>query len=437
MKKDVVEQEKYLVPNFSVKDLLSTIPAHCFKRSIARSFSYVFWDLFVLGALWKTTSIADTYIDPSVIALPHPLLYPAARFALWAFYSFWAGLWGTGIWILAHECGHGAFSESKKLNTVVGWVLHSSLGVPYQAWRISHSKHHAATGHAALDQVYVPRTRSELGLPPHNPEREGGDLFGTHVVDEARQEFWEAVGITPLGTIFGMAKYLLIGWPAYLLFNSAGQHKYPSGTNHYNPSSAIFGPEHFSQIVWSDIGSALWLAAISAGIQEWGFMTVFRVYLVPYLWVNHWIIMITFLQHTDPWLPHYRAGAYTFPRGALSTVDRSLLGDFGGIMAWIGAHSTHGISETHILHHVCAKVPHYNAWEASEALKKKLTDAGINHLDGNPVGWKEMYHVFKECRFIEDEGTVVFYKNGYGEAKIRPVFKEEESASDSGVELDK
>ncbi len=41
-------------------------------------------------------------------------------------YSFWVGLFGTGLWIIAHECGHQAFSESKALNNTVGWVLHSA-----------------------------------------------------------------------------------------------------------------------------------------------------------------------------------------------------------------------------------------------------------------------------------------------------------------------
>lgn len=77
--------------------------------------------------------------------------------------------------------------------------------------------------------------------------------------------------------------------------------------------------------------------------------------------VNHWLVLITFLQHTDPILPHYRASEFTFPRGALATLDRNLLGDCGKIMGWIGAHATHGISETHVLHHVSSKIPHYNA----------------------------------------------------------------------------
>jgi len=85
-----------------------------------------------------------------------------------------------------------------------------------------------------------------------------------------------------------------------------------------------------------------------------------RIYFIPYLWVNHWIVLITLLQHTDPLLPHYRGAAFNFQRGALSTMDRSLLGGAGPIFGWFGGTLTHGISETHVLHHICSKIPHYH-----------------------------------------------------------------------------
>ena len=144
-------------------------------------------------------------------------------------------------------------------------------------------------------------------------------------------------------------------------------------------------------------------------------------------------VAITFLQHTDPLLPHYRASEFTFPRGALSTLDRSLLGDLGPIMGWLGAFATHGISETHVAHHVSSKIPHYHAWEASDALRKRLAQHGIK-LQGRPGGWAEIYRVFKECKFVEDEGDILFYKNAYGLAATKPVFNDN-AASDSGIEI--
>ncbi|KAG6817554.1 hypothetical protein H0H93_007145 [Arthromyces matolae] len=282
------------------------------------------------------------------------------------------------------------------------------------------------------DEVFVPPTRSKLGLPALNPE--GEDIHGSRVSAAVKKELCEALGDSPIGAILGSVFYLLCGWPAYLITNAAGQERYPKGTNHFQPSSAIFAPRHYFQILISDLGIILWLAGIAYSIHTFGFANVFRIYLVPYLWVNHWLVLITFLQHTDPLLPHYRAPEFTFPRGALATLNRNLLGDCGSLMAWLGAHATHGLSETHVLHHVSSKIPHYNAWEASTALKKKLAQKGI-HLEGGAGGWAEVYRIYKECMFVEDSGDVVFYKNAHGLAKLRPVFAE--TASDSGVDITK
>jgi len=426
------DQGVYVVPDITIKELLAAIPPHCFHRSALKSSMYMFWNMFVVYVFYTVATYADAYVDPQSLSLPHPALYPFARFSVWALYGFWAGLFATGLWVVGHEAGHQSFSDSKAINNTVGWIIHSALGVPYHSWRITHAKHHASTGHMTQDQVFVPSTRSELGVKPLDPKRE--DLHGANVSEEVKKELWEALGDSPIGATLGFMSYLIAGWPLYLLINASGQQRYPKGTNHFKPTAVMFSPHHYAQIVISDIGICLWLAAVAASVHHFGLATVFRVYGVPYLWVNHWLVLITFLQHTDPLLPHYRAPEFTFPRGALSTLDRSLLGDLGSLMGWIGAHATLGISETHIAHHVSSKIPHYNAWEASAALRKVLP-TGLR-LDGKPGGWAEMYRVFRECKFVEDEGDVVFYKNAQGLAKMRPVFNDI-TASDSGIEVDK
>jgi omega-6 fatty acid desaturase (delta-12 desaturase) len=247
------------------------------------------------------------------------------------------------------------------------------------------------------------------------------------------QELREALGDSPLGTVFGFMSYLLVGWPAHLIRNASGQKRYPRGSNHFNPSAIQFRENQYNQIVISDVGILLWIAGMTYFAKQQGFLELFRVYLVPYLWTNHWLVLITFLQHTDPLLPHYRAAEHTFARGALATLDRNLLGELGPIGAWIGARVTHGISETHVLHHVSSKIPHYNAWEASDALRARLAKAGL-HLQGGSGGWGEMYRVFKACRFVEDEGDIVFFKNASGLATAKPAFAD---VNDSGVEIDK
>lgn len=150
------------------------------------------------------------------------------------------------------------------------------------------------------DQVHVPHTRSELGLKPLDSARE--DRLGARVSEEVKKELWEALGDSPIGAVYGCARTLLGGWPAYILFNVSGQARYPSGTNRtflplillidrqtdccadFSPKSIMFSPHHRSQVVLSDIGVVFWLAAIGFSINFYGLLETFRVYLVPYLW---------------------------------------------------------------------------------------------------------------------------------------------------------
>ncbi|KAF9937915.1 Fatty acid oxidation complex subunit alpha, partial [Modicella reniformis] len=149
-----VYERNYQVSNFTIKELRDCIPAHCFERSAVRGLSYVAVDLTYMSLLF----LAATQIDK----LENPLL----RYLAWPVYWVLQGIVCTGISVLAHECGHQAFSTSQTLNNTVGWILHSFLLVPYHSWRITHSKHHKATGHMTKDQVFVPKTRSQIGLAP-------------------------------------------------------------------------------------------------------------------------------------------------------------------------------------------------------------------------------------------------------------------------------
>lgn len=79
------------------------------------------------------------------------------------------------------------------------------IGVPYFSFRITHAKHHAANGHLYQDQVYIPKTRSQLGLPALDPSE---TLAGSSVTDKVKKELYEALGDSPIATAVGVAFYL-------------------------------------------------------------------------------------------------------------------------------------------------------------------------------------------------------------------------------------
>ena len=50
------------------------------------------------------------------------------------------------LFMLQHDCGHGSFFRSQKLNNLTGGVLGVFTLVPYAYWRRTHAIHHATSG---------------------------------------------------------------------------------------------------------------------------------------------------------------------------------------------------------------------------------------------------------------------------------------------------
>ncbi|GAA5856556.1 hypothetical protein JCM9279_005497 [Rhodotorula babjevae] len=409
------EYPPFVVPNLTIKEVLGAIPAKCFERSALRSSTYVVGDFLMVAAL----GYAAYHIDPAFSYTGGKHLDGwagfAAKWAAWSLYWTLQGWVMTGIWILGHECGHQAFSTSKTINNTMGLFLHSFVLVPYHSWRISHAKHHAATGHLTRDEVFVPRTKST-----RNPKPTGKKLEVSRNVEI--DELLEDAPVYRLGWILVQQ---LFGWPAYLFTNASGQLWYPKWTNHFDPSSLVFDARHRNQVLISDaflVGMVGLLTLFGSAMG--GFSAVTKYYLVPYLLVNHWLVMITYLQHTDPQLPHYSADMWNFQRGALCTIDRNLLGP-------VGPYLMHGITETHVAHHISSKIPHYHAWEATEALKSFL---GEHYHATDENMFVSLWKSYKQCRYVEDEGPVLFYKDAYGRARRNYVLPD--VPSDSGVDVE-
>lgn len=60
--------------------------------------------------------------------------------------AFPAALMLVRLFMLQHDCGHGAFFQSRRANNVIGSVLGVFTLVPYAYWRRTHSLHHATSG---------------------------------------------------------------------------------------------------------------------------------------------------------------------------------------------------------------------------------------------------------------------------------------------------
>ncbi|KAF5941330.1 hypothetical protein HYC85_022497 [Camellia sinensis] len=159
-----------------------------------------------------------------------------------------------------------------------------------------HRRHHSNTASLERDEVFVPKLKSSIG--------------------------WYSKYLNnPPGRILTVIITLTLGWPLYLMFNVSGRH-YDRFACHYDPYGPIYSDRERLQIYLSDAGVlgvsyVLYRFALVKGLA-W----VLCLYGGPLLIVNGFLVLITWLQHTHPALPHYDSSEWDWLRGALATCDR-------------------------------------------------------------------------------------------------------------------
>ncbi|CAL5047678.1 unnamed protein product [Urochloa decumbens] len=343
-------------PPFTLADIKRAVPPHCFRRSALRSASYLLRDLAAVAALF--------HFALRVI----PSLPAGVRLAAWPLYWAAQGCALNSVWVLAHECGHHAFSEHALLDDAVGFALHTALLVPYFSWKHSHRRHHANSASLDRDEVFVPWRASELP--------------------------WYAAVLHAAAPV-RLAVLLLVlitGFPLYLCCNITGR-PYPRLANHYDPYSPIFSTSRERvQVVASDAGVLAFSLMLYRISEAAGFWAVARVYGAPLLVVNGWLVLVTFLHHTDPAVPRYDNAEWDWLRGALATVDR----DYGAFLN----NAFHDIADTHVVHHLFPSMPHYHAKEATRAIRPVLGES--YQFDSTPI-LQAAWRAAKECLFVEPD----------------------------------
>ena len=353
------------------------VPDRCFQRDTRRSLVH----------------LAQSLICTAACAAPGLLIPLKAAYApLWVAYACVTGTVAMGLWVLAHECGHGAFSDNRLLQDTVGFVLHSALLVQYFSWQRSHAMHHAHTNHIYKGETHVPSVvggrpglettggEKELGLAA----RMGSRLHGAY-------------------QLFG---HLTIGWPTYLLFGLTSGSKWSERggvSNHFfpfRPCSQLMWPGRWAtRVLQSTAGVAAVLAMLGAWAAKAGAGAVAALYGGPLLVVNAWLIVYTWLQHTDVDVPHLGADVFSFMRGAFLTIDRP----YPPLIDWLH----HRIGTTHVAHHIDCTIPHYHAREATDAIAKAFPKAYL--YDPTPVH-KALWRIACHCPAVErrQDGRYVF-----------------------------
>lgn len=306
-------------------------------------------------------------------------------------------------------------------NDVLGYLLHTPLLVPYFAWQWSHHVHHSKCNHLTEGESHVPFTDKSPKAAIYLKMR---DIIGVESFS-----IWQLLNI------------LIIGWPAYIIFGATAgpgnnifsflitsrlvddwlkgkflvvrqagwqacidiKNKFllqlliffvyflpfclaRGFSSHLFVPNGLFHKDKVLKVHISNIGVVAVVYALYLWAKSTSFTYVIAMYCGPYLVINAYLTLITFLQHvtiqlihqatyltcsclnqTEDYVPHYDASAWSWLKGALCTIDRNYPEFINALHYDIGS--------THVVHHIFHEMPHFNAREANVYLKQIIGTA--------------------------------------------------------------
>jgi len=218
------------------------------------------------------------------------------------------------IFIIQHDCGHGAFFHHRLANDWVGRVIGVLTLTPYDFWRRTHAVHHATSG---------------------NLDRRGtGDIDTLTVHEYLALSRWRRLGYRiyrhPI-IMFGLG-------PAFLFIV---QHRLPVG---------------LMRAGWQP-----WLSAMATNVTIAAVVAtvISLVGVVPFLIVHLPIMLLAssvgvwlfYVQHQFEHTEWARDGAWNLQEAAL---HGSSYYDLPSVLRWFTANI--GV---HHVHHLCSRIPYY------------------------------------------------------------------------------
>ena len=232
-----------------------------------------------------------------------------------------AGLFLLRLFIIQHDCGHGAFLRSRAGNDWLGRALGVLTLTPYDCWRRSHALHHAATGN--LDARGI------------------GDI-DTLTVREYRER-------TPLQRLL----YRLYRHPVVLLglgpaYQFLLRHRLPFGLMKE-------GPIYWTSAMATNLAAALILAK---AVSLWGFGVTAMVFFPVMISAASLGVWLFYVQHQFPDAYWDYAADWSFHDAALHGSSHL---DLPPILSWFT-----GNIGIHHVHHLASRIPFYRLPEVLE-----------------------------------------------------------------------
>lgn len=299
------------------------LPAECFESSVPRSFFYLIRAVIAGAALVWAHQAASGWIGSATSGAVAWVLQAALTMA----YALAQGFVFYALFLIGHDCGHGAFSRSPWLNMVVGNFVQGFVLVPHVPWRMTHAHHHAVTNNLDDDEGFGP-IRHSWASPEH-----------ARTVQAA---YW-GLGIS------------------FLFYFTRGA--LPHARNHLRFWDPFFRRRKLACAVSSSLyviqlGLIIALLVTDAwGARAW----LPRLYLLPLIVFGSAAVLTFFAHHNDARTRWYSRDAWRYDIVTKTgTVDRT----FGAFMDEVTCHIAY-----HQVHHIFPAIPHYHLKRATAAFR--------------------------------------------------------------------
>jgi acyl-lipid omega-6 desaturase (Delta-12 desaturase) len=218
------------------------------------------------------------------------------------------------LFMIQHDCGHGAFFHHRLANDWVGRVIGVLTLTPYDFWRRTHAVHHATSG---------------------NLDRRGtGDIDTLTVYEYLALSRWRQLGYRiyrhPI-IMFGLG-------PAFLFIV---QHRLPVGLMRA-------GWQPWLSVMATNVAIA---AVVATVIWMVGVVPFVIVHLPIMLLASSVGVWLFYVQHQFEHTEWARDGAWNLQEAA---IHGSSYYDLPNVLRWFTANI--GV---HHVHHLCSRIPYY------------------------------------------------------------------------------
>jgi acyl-lipid omega-6 desaturase (Delta-12 desaturase) len=346
-------------PAGSLLPVLRVIPPEAYENPTWKGLAYFARDLVLYGA-----------VVAALVAFANPLIVVP----LWVL----SGLTITSLFVVAHDCAHGALFKSKRLNDIIGRLSMLPSWHVYEGWKLGHNRvHHQFTVREGYDFVWHPYTPQQYA------------------------------GMSAFGRLRHRFEWSFIGAGAYYL-REVWWHKMMVGAP---PQRFARGIRLDRALVWSVV--ALATAVMVTGTLATGgsvagaVWLVARVLVVPFVIFNFHIGSLVHVHHVQPDIRWWKRRDWTkFAAQVEGTtvlrVSKVLDFFFHQIMV-------------HVPHHVDVRIPMYNLDIAAEAIAKAFPDT----MHDEPLRFRDFVRNTKQCKLYDfDAGRWYTYREASSLAQV-------------------